>query len=106
MFYLCGQCKRVSNVPLRPLVYICTLLIGSRRSLAGRDQFAVWIAAFKCKVTKFHIVEKKKKSKRKRGAQRALYFKWRRREGGLSKVFETDEGGGSRGVEGGGGREG
>lgn len=32
-----------------------------------------------------------------------LYLKWRRREGGLSKVFKTDQGGGGRG---GGGREG
>ena len=40
-------------------------------------------------------------------AMSCLYLTWRRREGGLSKVFETDEGGGGRGGEGGGGgREG
>lgn len=40
---------------------------------------------------KLHIMKKKIK------ILRAMYLKWRRREGGLSKVLETDEGGGDRG---------
>ena len=43
-------------------------------------------------ITKFHIIKKKILR-----AMSSLYLKWRRREGGLSKVFETDEGGGGRG---------
>lgn len=58
--------------------------------------------AFTVKSPKLNEKEKEEKKKKQR-ATSCLYLKWRRREGGLSKVFETDEGGGGQGGEGGGG---
>ena len=55
-------------------------------------QTTEYFVVIQSQIIKFHAI----KREILRGMS-SLYLKWRRREGGLSKVFETDEGGGGRG---------